>query len=289
MSVLRNLESKIAGLVEGTFGRVFRIRGAAGRARAQARARDGRAPDGLGLAHLRAQRVRRLALARRTASASRASSRTVIDELAGLPARARPPRAPRAGQPPADRVPHRRAPRLGEFGIQARLVAPDGRRRPRRAGRRTGTRWSTRPPTARQEALARTRAAARRGRAILVAEGKRYVVAPGGATIGRSRECDIVLDDSNVSRRHAEICARAAAAGRSPTSARRTACASTARARPTARTRSSRGDRIELGTVDVALRGRVMLAMRRARLRRAASSASSPSSTCSCCGSRAAR
>jgi predicted component of type VI protein secretion system len=45
----------------------------------------------------------------------------------------------------------------------------------------------------------------RRGRAILVAEGKRYAVAPGGATIGRSRECDIVLSDSNVSRRHAEL------------------------------------------------------------------------------------
>jgi predicted component of type VI protein secretion system len=45
----------------------------------------------------------------------------------------------------------------------------------------------------------------RRGRAVLVAEGKRYAVGPGGATIGRSRECDIVLNDSNVSRRHAEL------------------------------------------------------------------------------------
>jgi pSer/pThr/pTyr-binding forkhead associated (FHA) protein len=30
-------------------------------------------------------------------------------------------------------------------------------------------------------------------------------VGPGGAVIGRSRECDIVLQDTNVSRRHAEI------------------------------------------------------------------------------------
>ena len=43
MSVLRSLEEKIAGLVEGAFGRVFRSRGAPGRARAQAGARDGRA------------------------------------------------------------------------------------------------------------------------------------------------------------------------------------------------------------------------------------------------------
>jgi pSer/pThr/pTyr-binding forkhead associated (FHA) protein len=47
--------------------------------------------------------------------------------------------------------------------------------------------------------------AGRVGRAVVVAEGKRYAVPPGGATIGRSRECDIVLGDSNVSRKHAEI------------------------------------------------------------------------------------
>jgi len=38
-----------------------------------------------------------------------------------------------------------------------------------------------------------------------MAEGKRHAIGPGGATIGRSRECDIMLADSNVSRQHAEI------------------------------------------------------------------------------------
>ena len=47
--------------------------------------------------------------------------------------------------------------------------------------------------------------AARAGRAVLKAEGKRHAIGPSGATIGRSRECDIVLADSNVSRRHAEL------------------------------------------------------------------------------------
>jgi pSer/pThr/pTyr-binding forkhead associated (FHA) protein len=42
-------------------------------------------------------------------------------------------------------------------------------------------------------------------RAIVLAEGKRFAVAPTGASIGRSRECDIVLGDANVSRRHAEV------------------------------------------------------------------------------------
>jgi pSer/pThr/pTyr-binding forkhead associated (FHA) protein len=40
---------------------------------------------------------------------------------------------------------------------------------------------------------------------MIVAEGKRIPVGPGGAVIGRSRDCDVVLADSNVSRRHAEI------------------------------------------------------------------------------------
>ncbi|MEA2193664.1 MAG: hypothetical protein QOG42_98, partial [Solirubrobacteraceae bacterium] len=42
-------------------------------------------------------------------------------------------------------------------------------------------------------------------RALLVAEGRRHVIPPGGALIGRSRECDVMLSDANVSRRHAEI------------------------------------------------------------------------------------
>jgi hypothetical protein len=44
-----------------------------------------------------------------------------------------------------------------------------------------------------------------RRRAIVVVDGKRLLVPPQGAVLGRSRESDIVIDDSNVSRRHAEI------------------------------------------------------------------------------------
>jgi pSer/pThr/pTyr-binding forkhead associated (FHA) protein len=41
--------------------------------------------------------------------------------------------------------------------------------------------------------------------AILVIEGRRMVVGDGGATVGRSRQCEIVVADPNVSRRHAEL------------------------------------------------------------------------------------
>jgi Protein of unknown function (DUF3662)/FHA domain len=53
-------------------------------------------------------------------------------------------------------------------------------------------------------AVERTRSR-RRPKALLVISGKRLLVPPGGAEVGRSRDCDIVLDDSSVSRRHAEL------------------------------------------------------------------------------------
>jgi pSer/pThr/pTyr-binding forkhead associated (FHA) protein len=34
---------------------------------------------------------------------------------------------------------------------------------------------------------------------------KTFIVGSGGAVIGRSRDSDVVVDDANVSRRHAEI------------------------------------------------------------------------------------
>jgi pSer/pThr/pTyr-binding forkhead associated (FHA) protein len=41
--------------------------------------------------------------------------------------------------------------------------------------------------------------------AILVVEGRRLMVGDRGATVGRSRQCEIVVEDPNVSRRHAEL------------------------------------------------------------------------------------
>jgi hypothetical protein len=43
------------------------------------------------------------------------------------------------------------------------------------------------------------------GRALLVGEGKRLVLSGNRVLIGRSRECDFMLDDPNVSRQHAEL------------------------------------------------------------------------------------
>jgi pSer/pThr/pTyr-binding forkhead associated (FHA) protein len=45
----------------------------------------------------------------------------------------------------------------------------------------------------------------RRGAAKLRYEGKTAVLRSSGGVIGRSRECDVVLSDQNVSRKHAEV------------------------------------------------------------------------------------
>lgn len=92
---------------------------------------------------------------------------------------------------------------LGEFGIQARLVRPDGSEGDLEQAEHGHTMIYSTSERARGPLDAA--AAARGGRALLVSDGKRLLVPPAGAVIGRSRECDVVLSDTNVSRRHAEL------------------------------------------------------------------------------------
>jgi predicted component of type VI protein secretion system len=92
--------------------------------------------------------------------------------------------------------------RLGEFGIQTRVVTPADEPAPEREEAGHTMVYST---AARVAAPLREEAAVRSQRALLVLDGRRLVVGPGGATIGRSRQCDVVLDDPNVSRRHADV------------------------------------------------------------------------------------
>jgi len=40
---------------------------------------------------------------------------------------------------------------------------------------------------------------------LLAVGGRRLLVPPAGGTLGRSRDCDVVLDDAGISRHHAEL------------------------------------------------------------------------------------
>ena len=139
--------------------------------------------------------------------------------------------------------------RLGEFGIQTRLVQAAARARARSRSRASrATRWSTRPPSAPEgplQAPAATQPVSET-RAIVSVDDRRYVLDGPPATIGRSKEADCVLA-TRTSRAATPSCAaRTSGTGRSSTSARPTGSRSTAGASPTPGSRP--GDEVTLGT-----------------------------------------
>ena len=209
MSVLKSLETKIADLVEGTFGRVFR------------------------------SEVRPVELARglvkemdehRTVSVSRVYvpneyvvwlspddrrrfdgvEREISDELcAYLLEHARREKLALVSRPQVA-FDTDDALSLGEFGIQARLVRPAGGSEQEGAEQADHGHTMVYSTSERlREELDRPRGPdewkGSRRRAMVIAEGKRMVLPSDGAVLGRSRDCDVILADTNVSRRHAEI------------------------------------------------------------------------------------
>ena len=202
MSVLRNLEEKLAGLVEGTFGRVFRTQVRPVEiARKLAREMDEHKTVSVSRTYVPNEYV--VWLSAEDRERFEGVEEEVIDELAAyLLEHARRERLALISRPQIEfRTDERLS--LGEFGIQARLVRTHAEEDDAEQGDHGKTMvYSTSSRV--QEELHEARSA-RAGRAVVVAEGKRMPVGPGGALIGRSRECDIVLHDSNVSRRHAEI------------------------------------------------------------------------------------
>jgi len=91
---------------------------------------------------------------------------------------------------------------LGEFGIQAQLLGqPEGDKEPPQADyghTMVYTPDKAAPPP--QDFMAKPR-----GRGYVTIDGKRHLLAGERMTIGRSRECELMVDDPNVSRRHAEV------------------------------------------------------------------------------------
>jgi hypothetical protein len=184
MSVLRNLENKIAGLVEGAFGRAFRseIRPVE-LARRLAREMDRHRRPSLSSTYVPNEYVVWLSPADRRALAPIEDG--LVEELAAyLLEHARAERLALVSHPLVElRTDQRLA--LGECGIEANLVG------------RTAD-----PP----EIVARRAGAGpRAGQAYLSIGGSRTPIGPRGVVIGRSPDADIVLSSTDVSRRHAEV------------------------------------------------------------------------------------
>jgi hypothetical protein len=191
MSVLRHFEDKIAGLVEGTFGRMFRTQVRPVEiARKLAREMDEHKTVSVSRTYAPSEFA--VWLSAEDRRRFEGVEHEVIDELAAyLLEHARRERLALVSRPVIEfRTDERLS--LGEFGIFEH--ADHGHTMVYSTAGRV------------QEGLREARgAAAPRGRALLLAEGKRVAIGAGGAVIGRSRDCDVVLADSNVSRHHAEI------------------------------------------------------------------------------------
>ncbi|MBJ7330626.1 MAG: FHA domain-containing protein [Solirubrobacteraceae bacterium] len=205
MSVLRNLERTLSELVEGTFGRVFRseVRPVE-LARKLVREMDDHKTVSVSRTYVPNEYV--IYLSER----DRAKYEGVEDEVAGelcayLLEHARREKLALVARPAVEfRTDDRLS--LGEFGIQARLVKPE----PEAGGAAV---QADHGHTMVYSTADRVRGAVESAQVsrpapakpLLVAEGRRHVVPPGGALLGRSRDCDVVLSDPNVSRHHAEV------------------------------------------------------------------------------------
>jgi FHA domain-containing protein len=232
MNPLRTLENTIAGLVEGTFGRVFRTE-VRPMELAHKLAREMDENTTASVSRVYAPNEYSVWLSPRDRARYEGVEHEVIEELcAYLLEHARAEDFALASGPHI--VFHTdEALRLGEFGIEARIakaaVEQDARRRDEQppAGASAGAARPA-PPRRREmpvsagpaavgntmifsnaervrEAVQRSGGAPRPAKALLVVSGRRLLVPPRGGVIGRSRECDVVLEDAGISRRHAEL------------------------------------------------------------------------------------
>lgn len=208
--MLRDIESKLAGLVEGTFGRLFRSEVTpAELARGLAREMEATLREGVD---------RTWAAPHYDVFLSPADHRRlapIADELAAELSNALllHAREQRFALSRAPVVQLRRGDELGtgRYGVRATHADRDPAPEPIDRGARDDAPARARaasPPVAaapRRPAERPARPAGPAAGLALVLGTRRDVVPAAGATIGRSRDCDIVIGSAEVSREHAEI------------------------------------------------------------------------------------
>jgi hypothetical protein len=210
MNVLKSVETTIANLVEGTFGRLFRSEVRPMElARKLAREMDEHRTESVSRVY--APNEYSVWLSPQDRSRYEGVEHEVIDELcAYLLEHARREDLVLASSPLISFHTDERL-TLGEFGIQAQLVRPGVHSEeshgaepelPEPMGEHGETMiYSTSARVRGPVEEARGQAA----RPLLLVGGRRLPIPPRGATIGRSRDCDIIVDDAGISRKHAEI------------------------------------------------------------------------------------
>jgi hypothetical protein len=212
MSVLRSIEHRIESLVEGVFGRAFRSHvQPVELARKLAKEMDEHKTVSISRVYVPNEYVLYLSPGDRKQFASYEGS--LLTELGDyLSEHARREgysllATPKVLMEEDDDL------SMGEFGIATRLVQPqreEGAAEPEipAAVPPSATKIFTPPPTATASVSAEEAhelGLAHETRARLNVNGRPYELSRDVVVLGRSRECDITLNDANVSRRHAEI------------------------------------------------------------------------------------
>jgi len=203
MSVLRNLESKLAGLVEGTFSRAFKSEVRPVEiARKLAREMEQHKVASLSRTYAPNEYV--VWLSPQDRGQFEGYEGELRRELSGyLLEHARRERIALLTRPSISFKTDDEL-RLGEFGIQARLVRgaeESAAEEPSQGDHGHTMVYSTSDRLS--EPLREPDP--RRRRARVRVDGRTCVLGSGGGVLGRSREADIQVDDQNVSRKHAEV------------------------------------------------------------------------------------
>jgi hypothetical protein len=205
MSVLKSLESRLAGLVEGTFSRAFRSEVRPVEI-ARKLAREMEEHKSISVSRVYVPNEYAVYLSPQDRERFVGYEDALVKELAGyLLEHARSERFALISRPVVEFRTDERL-NLGEFGIQARLVQPPEQEQeeaPARAATGNTMIYSTAGRV--REPLEERTGAPEPRQPVLLLAGRRIVLGRAGATLGRSRDCEVVLDDANVSRRHAEV------------------------------------------------------------------------------------
>ncbi|HEY7836511.1 MAG TPA: DUF3662 and FHA domain-containing protein [Solirubrobacteraceae bacterium] len=213
MNLLKSVENTIARLVEGSFGRAFRSE-VRPMELARKLAREMDAHRTYSVSRVYAPNEYVVWLSPEDRERYEGVEGEVIEELCGyLLEHARRENLILAGGVHVSFSTDERL-SLGEFGIQAKLVRPDvqseadpapGRAAAAAHGEDEHGKTMIYSTSARVREPVEEAQRARPQRALLAVGGRRLLLPPGGGVIGRSRDCDVVLEDSGISRRHAEI------------------------------------------------------------------------------------
>jgi hypothetical protein len=207
MSMLRNLESKLGGLVEGAFSRAFKSNVEPVEL-ARKLAKEMEESKMASVSRVYVPNHYRVFLSTDDREHFASYEGALRKELSDyLLEHAREQGLALTSRPAVEFMTDERL-ALGEFGIQAQLLdLPEEERAPDAAPSQGdfGHTMVYSPDRA-ARVLGPEQPRPRSGRrAVLAGNGRRIVVEGSRLTIGRSRDCDMVIDDPNISRRHAEL------------------------------------------------------------------------------------